>query len=83
MIRILLVDDQNIVRQGIQALLEPRPKLKVVGTAEDGNSAIEQVGTLMPDLVLMGESRDTCKIVQDSPQILTLYGLKPEVLINY
>jgi HlyD family secretion protein len=53
MIRILLVDDQNIVRQGIQALLEPRPKLKVVGTAEDGNSAIEQVGTLMPDLVLM------------------------------
>ncbi len=40
MIRILLVDDQNIVRQGIQALLEPRPKLKVVGTAEDGNSAI-------------------------------------------
>jgi HlyD family secretion protein len=53
MIRILLVDDQNIVRQGIQALLEPRPKLKVVGTTKDGNSAIEQVGTLMPDLVLM------------------------------
>jgi HlyD family secretion protein len=53
MIRILLVDDQNIVRQGIQALLEPRPKLKVVGTAEDGNSAIEQVGILMPDIVLM------------------------------
>ena len=53
MIRILLVDDQNIVRQGIQALLEPRPKLKVVGTASDGNSAIEQVGTLMPDIVLM------------------------------
>jgi HlyD family secretion protein len=53
MIRILLVDDQNIVRQGIQALLEPKPKLKVVGTAEDGNSAIEQVGTHMPDIVLM------------------------------
>ncbi|MGL6342284.1 MAG: response regulator, partial [Waterburya sp.] len=53
MIRILLVDDQNIVRQGIQALLEPRPKLKIVGTAQDGNSAIEQVDTLMPDIVLM------------------------------
>ncbi|MDJ0691338.1 MAG: response regulator [Xenococcaceae cyanobacterium MO_188.B32] len=53
MIRILLVDDQNIVRQGIQALLEPRPKLKIVGTAEDGNSAIEQVGAFMPDIVLM------------------------------
>jgi HlyD family secretion protein len=34
-------------------LLEPRPKLKVVGTAEDGNSAIKQVGTLKPDLVIM------------------------------
>lgn len=53
MIRILLVDDQNIVRQGIQALLEPRPKLLVAGTAEDGNSAIEQVGIIMPDIVLM------------------------------
>ena len=53
MIRILLVDDQNIVRQGLQALLEPRPKLKVVGTAEDGNSAIQQVETLRPDVVLI------------------------------
>jgi HlyD family secretion protein len=53
MIRILLVDDQNIVRQGIQALLEPRPKLKVVGTANDGNSAIEQVENLKPDIVLI------------------------------
>jgi DNA-binding NarL/FixJ family response regulator len=53
MIRILLVDDQNIVRQGLQALLEPRLKLKVVGTAPDGNSAIEQVETLRPDIVLI------------------------------
>ena len=53
MIRILLVDDQNIVRQGIQALLESRPRLKVVGTAEDGNSAIEQVEILRPDVVLI------------------------------
>ena len=53
MIRILLVDDQNILRQGIQALLDPKPELKVIGTAEDGNSAIEQVGILKPDIVLM------------------------------
>jgi HlyD family secretion protein len=53
MIRILLVDDQNIIRQGIQALLESKPKLKVVGTAEDGNSAIEQVENLRPDVVLI------------------------------
>ena len=53
MIRILLVDDQNILRQGLQALLEPRPKLKVVGTAENGESAIEQVKALRPDIVLI------------------------------
>ena len=53
MIRILLVDDQNILRQGIQALLESRPKLKIVGTAHDGESAIEQVKILNPDVVLM------------------------------
>lgn len=53
MIRILLVDDQNIVRQGLQALLKPRPRLEVVGTAEDGNSAIEQVKILRPDVVLI------------------------------
>lgn len=53
MIRILLVEDQHILRQGIQALLEHRPKLKVVGTAEDGYRAIEQVSILMPDVVLI------------------------------
>lgn len=53
MIRILLVDDQNIVRQGIQALLEPRQNLQVVGVAKDANSAMEQIQTLMPDIVLM------------------------------
>ncbi len=53
MIRILLVDDCNIIRQGLQALLKPSPKLKVVGTAEDGHSAIEKVKNLQPDIVLM------------------------------
>ncbi len=53
MIRILLVDDQNIVREGIQALLASKQKLQVVGAAKDGKSAIEQVEKLRPDLVLM------------------------------
>jgi HlyD family secretion protein len=53
MIRILIVDDQNIVRQGIKALLEPKTGFEVVGTAIDGNSAIEQVETLRPDVVLI------------------------------
>ncbi len=53
MIRILLVDDQNIVRQGLQALLEPNADLEVIGTANDGKSALEKVQALHPDLVLI------------------------------
>ncbi|MEO0924535.1 MAG: response regulator [Cyanobacteria bacterium J06643_13] len=53
MIRILIVDDQNIVRQGLQALLNPKPDLKVIGTADNGKSALEQVKNLQPDLVLI------------------------------
>jgi DNA-binding NarL/FixJ family response regulator len=53
MIRILLVDDQNLMRQGLQVLLDPLPELEVVGTAEDGKAALKQVEILRPDLVLL------------------------------
>lgn len=53
MIRILLVDDQSIIRQGLKALLELHPDLQVVGTAKNGQTAIEQVEALQPDVVLI------------------------------
>lgn len=53
MIRVLLVDDQVIIRQGLQSLLESKPDLQVVGDAENGQKAIEQVEALQPDVVLM------------------------------
>lgn len=53
MIRILLVDDQSIIRQGLKALLELDPDLQVVGTANNGQTAIEQVESLRPDIVLL------------------------------
>jgi DNA-binding NarL/FixJ family response regulator len=53
MIRLLLVDDQDIVRRGLKALLKLEPDLEVVGEAEDGQRAIAQVQTLQPDVVLM------------------------------
>lgn len=52
-IRLLLVDDQQIVRQGLRSLLEAKPDLEVVGEAENGQQAITQVETLHPDIVLM------------------------------
>ncbi|HEY9693315.1 MAG TPA: response regulator transcription factor [Oculatellaceae cyanobacterium] len=52
-IRLLLVDDQLIIRQGLKSLLEAKPDLEVVGEAENGQQAIAQVETLQPDVVLM------------------------------
>jgi DNA-binding NarL/FixJ family response regulator len=53
MISILLVDDQNLIRQGLKALLELEPDLKVIGEAENGQLAIECVAKLQPNVVLM------------------------------
>jgi DNA-binding NarL/FixJ family response regulator len=53
MIQVLLVDDQLIIRQGLRSLLESKPDLKVVGEAENGQQAIEQIELLKPDIVLM------------------------------
>lgn len=52
-IKVLLVDDQNLIRQGLKALLELEPDLQVVGEAENGKTAIELVEILQPDVVLM------------------------------
>lgn len=53
MIRILLVDDQAILCQVLQTWLERESDLEVVGTAHDSQTAIEQVETLKPDIVLL------------------------------
>lgn len=53
MIRLLLVDDQSLIRQGLRALLELEPDVEVVGEAENGQSAIALVETLQPDVVLL------------------------------
>jgi DNA-binding NarL/FixJ family response regulator len=58
MIRLLLVDDQMIIRHGLKSLLESKPDLQVVGEAENGQQALDVIeslqGTsLQPDVVLL------------------------------
>jgi DNA-binding NarL/FixJ family response regulator len=53
MIRLLLVDDQSLICQGLQAVLAQTPDLQVVGSAANGEAAIVQVAALQPDVVLM------------------------------
>jgi DNA-binding NarL/FixJ family response regulator len=52
-IKILLVDDQSIVREGLGSLLRAKPDLEVIGEAENGQLAVEQALELRPDVVLM------------------------------
>ncbi|MEU1205426.1 response regulator transcription factor [Nocardia sp. NPDC005825] len=53
MIRVLLVDDQRLVRAGLRMLVEATADLAVVGEAADGVAAVRAVAQLCPDLVLM------------------------------
>ena len=52
-IRILLADDQQLVREGLRVLLDLIPDMEVVGEAANGNEALKMVNELSPDVVLM------------------------------
>lgn len=52
-IKVLLVDDQPVVRRGFAAYLSDEPGIRVIGVAGDGQEAIDQVRSLAPDVVLM------------------------------
>ena len=52
-IRILVVDDQKMIREGLKALIKTEMDLEVVDTADNGEDAIKKVETLQPDIVLM------------------------------
>jgi DNA-binding NarL/FixJ family response regulator len=53
MIRLLLVDDQDLICQGLKAMLSLEADLEIVGTANNGQVAVEQAIALQPDVVLM------------------------------
>jgi DNA-binding NarL/FixJ family response regulator len=55
MIQLLLVDDQNLIRRGLRALLKPEPDLAVLGEAGNGLEALDWLrsATLLPDVILM------------------------------
>ena len=80
-IRILLVDDHALVRQGIRGLLDVQQDFQVVGEAQDGLEAIEYARTLHPDIIVMDVNMPklngieaTRRIVQEFPS-MAIIGL--------
>ena len=52
-IKILVADDHAVVRQGVAALVDPRPEFELVGEAADGQEAVDLTLSLKPDVILM------------------------------
>jgi DNA-binding NarL/FixJ family response regulator len=73
-VRILLVDDHPIVRQGLRTLLEGRSGWEVVGEASDGIEALDKVDTLQPDVVVLDVTMpgmnglEACRLMQQKQQ---------------
>jgi DNA-binding NarL/FixJ family response regulator len=63
-IRVLLADDQRVVRDGLVLLLGLLPQVEVVGTAADGEEAVERATALRPDVVLMDLRMPRCDGVE-------------------
>ena len=79
MIRLLLVDDQELVYQGLRAMLNLESDIEVIGVASNGQLAIQQAEALQPDLVLMDvrmpimDGREATRIIcQKFPKIKVL-----------
>jgi hemolysin D len=78
-IRILIVDDQKMIREGLKALIKTESDLEIVGVAENGEHAINQVESLSPEVVLMDmempgmNGMDATKIIcQQFPEVKVL-----------
>ncbi len=76
--RIMLVDDQTLFRSGLARLLEDDPRIEVVGQASDGREAVELVGKVNPDVVLMDVRMPQMDGIEATRQII---ALKPAVKV--
>ncbi len=82
MIRVFLVDDQTLVRQGVRSLLELADGIEVVAEASDGKQAVEQIPLVKPDVVLM-DMRMPIMSGLDALQALSkLNALPPTIILT-
>jgi DNA-binding NarL/FixJ family response regulator len=81
-IRVLIADDQALIREGLTLLLGQFPELEVVGAAADGESAVALAAELRPDVVLMDLVMPGMDGVDATRQILTAFPRTQVVILS-
>ena len=78
--RILVVDDHEVVRQGVCSILRTRPEWEVIGEAENGNDAVEKAKSLEPDLLVLDMSmpgKNGLEVIQE----LNHLGIRSKIVV--
>ena len=82
MIKVLLVDDQNLVRQGVQALLELADDIEVIGEAKSGQEAVKMIPEIQPDVVLLDMRMPGMSGLDVLHELATANQLPPTIILT-
>ncbi|MFC9993904.1 response regulator [Nocardia sp. NPDC127526] len=82
-VRVLIADDQELVREGLAVLLDTQPDIEVVGQAADGRQAIQETARLNPDVVLMDVRMPVCDGIEATRAITAAGPTRVIVLTTF
>src|SRR5699024_4791867 len=80
-VRVLIADDQSMIRGGFEALLNAQDGITVVGTASDGEGIAEAVAELRPDVVLMDIRMPHVGGLEATRTVLEMPGTPPKIIM--
>ncbi|MDB5084242.1 MAG: response regulator transcription factor [Bacilli bacterium] len=81
-IRLVLADDQSIIRQGLRYILNAQPDMEVVGEAADGEQAVQVTLSTAPDVVLMDIQMPNCTGIEATRAILSTQSMTKVILLT-